>query len=49
MPFQGACLENAEFHNYEFASDAKITFDEAGLYKCKFTCDISSLRLRDVY
>ena len=43
ISFKGACLENSEFHSCEFANNAKITFDEADLYKCKFTCDNVSL------
>ena len=46
ISFKGACLENAEFHSCEFANNAKITFDEADLYKCKFTCDNVSLAFK---
>lgn len=46
ISFKGACLENAEFHGCKFAKYAKITFDEADLYKCKFTCDSVSLAFK---
>ena len=42
ITFRGACLENAEFYNCDFADNVKITFDEANLYKCSFTCSLKS-------
>ena len=39
ISFKDASLVNAEFHDCEFVNDIKITFDEANLRKCKFTCN----------
>ena len=47
ISFKGARLVNAEFHDCEFANDIEITFDEANLRKCKFTCN--SYESKDKY